>query len=141
MRAGIITEDDLPKNVRAALGRDRAERLDTMVYDVIVHSFGKTEVGLSAEVLEATNELRDWMFDNVYLAGPAKTEDEKAQGVLQALLDYFVAHPDRMPHEYQEIATADGVQRGVADYVAGMTDDYALSMFESLFIPAAWGRR
>jgi dGTPase len=141
MRAGIIGEDDLPTAVRDALGHDRAERLDTMVYDVIVHSFGKPEVGLSAEVLEATNALRDWMFENVYLAGPAKTEDEKAQGVLQALLDYFVAHADRMPHEYQQIAGADGVKRAVADYVAGMTDDYALSMYESLFIPAAWGRR
>ena len=141
MRAGIIGEDDLPKDVRTALGRDRAERLDTMVYDVIVHSFGKSEVGLSREVLEATNALRDWMFENVYLAGPAKTEDDKAQGVLQALLDYFVAHADRMPVEYQAIANSDGVTRAVADYVAGMTDDYALSMYESLFVPAAWGRR
>src|SRR5439155_288912 len=74
MRAGIIGETDLPKAVRDALGHDRAERLDTMVYDVIVNSFGKSEVGLSPEVLEATNTLRDWMFDNVYLAGPAKTD-------------------------------------------------------------------
>src|SRR6266851_8333055 len=87
MRAGIIGETDLPKAVRDALGNDRAERLDTMVYDVIVNSFGKPEVGLSPEVLEATNTLRDWMFENVYLAGPAKTEDEKAQGVLLALLE------------------------------------------------------
>src|SRR5437773_1353651 len=104
MRAGIIGETDLPKAVRDALGNDRAERLDTMVYDVIVHSFGKPEVGLSPEVLEATNALRDWMFENVYLAGPAKTEDEKAQGVLLGLLRYFEAHPDRMPPEYQRIA-------------------------------------
>jgi dGTPase len=141
MRAGIINEDDLPKDVRSALGRDRAERLDTMVYDVIVHSFGKETVGLSPEVLEATNALRDWMFENVYLAGPAKTEDEKAQGVLLALLHYFEAHPDRMPPEYQRIADQDGVQRGVADYVAGMTDAYALDTYDSLFVPAAWSRR
>ena len=141
MRAGIIAEEDLPKELRDALGPDRAERLDTMVYDVIVHSFGKPEVGLSPEVLEATNALRDWMFDNVYLAGPAKTEDEKAQGVLLGLLRYFEAHPDRMPPEYQRIADEDGVKRGVADYVSGMTDAYALDTYESLFIPAAWSRR
>jgi dGTPase len=141
MRAGIIGENDLPKAVRDALGHDRAERLDTMVYDVIVHSFGKPEVALSPEVLEATNALRDWMFENVYLAGPAKTEDEKAQGVLLGLLQYFEAHPDRMPPEYQRIAEGDGVKRAVADYVAGMTDAYALDTFESLFIPAAWSRR
>jgi dGTPase len=141
MRAGIIGEDDLPKAVRDALGHDRAERLDTMVYDVIVHSFGKPQVGLSPEVLEATNALRDWMFENVYLAGPAKTEDEKAQGVLLGLLQYFEKHPERMPPEYQRIADEDGVKRAVADYVAGMTDAYALDTYESLFIPAAWSRR
>jgi dGTPase len=141
MRAGIIGEDDLPKQVRDALGHDRSERLDTMVYDVIVHSFGQPEVGLSPEVLEATNALRDWMFDNVYLAGPAKTEDEKAQGVLLGLLQYFEGHPDRMPREFQGIAEEDGVKRAVADYVAGMTDAYALDTYESLFIPAAWSRR
>jgi dGTPase len=141
MRAGIIAEDDLPKDVRNALGHDRAERLDTMVYDVIVHSFGKPEVGLSPEVLDATNALRDWMFENVYLAGPAKTEDEKAQGVLLALLEYFEKHPDRMPPEYQRIADEDGAKRAVADYVAGMTDAYALDTYESLFIPNAWSRR
>ncbi|MDQ2965625.1 MAG: deoxyguanosinetriphosphate triphosphohydrolase, partial [Chloroflexota bacterium] len=140
MRAGIIGEADLPKDLRSALGPDRAERLDTMVYDVIVNSFGKAEVGLSPEVLEATNALRDWMFQNVYLAGPAKTEDEKAQGVLLALLEHFQAHPDRMPPEYQAIAAADGAKRAVADYVAGMTDAYALDTYESLFVPAAWGR-
>jgi dGTPase len=141
MRAGIISEDDLPKDVRNALGHDRAERLDTMVYDVIVNSFGKAEVGLSPEVLDATNALRDWMFENVYLAGPAKTEDEKAQGVLLALLEYFEKHPDRMPPEYQRIASEDGAKRAVADYVAGMTDAYALDTYESLFIPIAWNRR
>src|SRR5512140_929313 len=74
MRAGIVEEADLPNAVRAALGRDRGERLDTMIYDVIVTSYGKADVSMSAEVLEATNALRKFMFDNVYLAGPAKTE-------------------------------------------------------------------
>ena len=141
MRAGIISEGDLPNEVRMALGRDRAERLDTMVYDVIVNSFGKLEVGLSAEVQDATNELRQWMFGHVYLAGPAKTEDDKAQGMLWELLQYFEVHPDRMPVEQQSIAVAEGTKRAVADYVAGMTDGYALDTYESLFIPTAWGRR
>ena len=100
--------------------------------------FGKREVGLSPEVLDATNALRDWMFDNVYLAGPAKTEDEKAQGVLWELLQYFEAHPDRMPAEHQRIAAHENTKRAVADYIAGMTDGYALDTFTSLFIPAAW---
>jgi len=141
MRAGIIGEDDLPREARSSLGRTRAERLDTMVYDVIVSSFGAERIAMSAEVLEATNALRRWMFDTVYLAGPAKTEDEKAQGLLWGLLQHFEKRPDLMPAEHQRIAESDGAKRAVADYIAGMTDGYALDMYESLFIPAAWGRR
>ena len=138
MRAEIITEADLPQDIRSALGNDRAERLDTMIYDVVVTSYGKPEVTMSDEVLGATNALRKFMFENVYLAGPAKTEDEKAQGVLWELLQYFQAHPDRMPAEHQRIASLENTKRAVADYIAGMTDGYALDTFTSLFIPAAW---
>ncbi len=138
MRAEIISEEDIPPTIRASLGRDRAERLDTMVYDVIVSSYGKPEVTMSQEVLEATNALRKFMFDHVYLAGPAKTEDEKAQGVLWELLRYFERHPERMPAEHQRIAAAEGTKRAVADYIAGMTDRYALDTYASVFIPAAW---
>ena len=139
MRAGIIAEADLPIEVRMALGKDRADRLDTMIYDVIVTSYGKPEVTMSDEVLEATNTLRQYMFKNVYLAGPAKTEDLKAQGVLWELLQYFEKYPERMPQEHQKIAETDGVKRAVADYIAGMTDRYALDTYTSLFIPSAWG--
>ncbi len=138
MRAGIIAESDLPLEVRTALGRDRAERLDTMIYDVVVSSYGKPRVTMSDDVLEATNALRKFMFEKVYLAGPAKTEDEKAQGVLWDLLEHFERDPDRMPQEHQRIAESDGIKRAVADYIAGMTDRYALDMYTALFIPAAW---
>ena len=138
MRAGIVREEDIPQEIRASLGRDRAERLDTMIYDVIVTSYGKREVTMSDEVLEATNALRKFMFDNVYLAGPAKTEDRKAQGVLWELLGHFEGHPELLPPEHQRIAKSDGTKRAVADYVAGMTDRYALDTYASIFIPAGW---
>ena len=141
VRAGIIDDEDIPTEVRASLGGTREERLDTMIYDVIVTSFGKPKLTMSGEVLDATNALRTFMFDSVYLAGAAKTEDEKAQGVLWDLLQYYEAHPDRMPAEHQRNAQRDGTKRAVADYIAGMTDGYALNMFEELFVPAAWGRR
>jgi dGTPase len=138
MRAEIVREEDIPQEIRAALGRDRAERLDTMIYDVIVTSYGKPAVTMSDEVLEATNALRKFMFENVYLAGPAKTEDRKAQGVLWELLQHFEKQPDLLPPEHQRIAQRDGVKRGVADYVAGMTDRYALDTYASIFIPSGW---
>src|SRR6267143_5959266 len=138
MRAEIVREEDIPQEIRAALGRDRAERLDTMIYDVIVTSYGKPNVTMSDEVLEATNALRKFMFEHVYLAGPAKTEDRKAQGVLWELLQHFEKHSDLLPPEHQRIAKRDGVKRAVADYVAGMTDRYALDTYASIFIPSGW---
>jgi dGTPase len=139
MRAEIVREEDIPQDIRAALGRDRAERLDTMIYDVIVTSYGKPDVTMSDEVLDATNALRKFMFENVYLAGPAKTEDRKAQGVLLALLEHFEEHPELLPPEHQRLAQRDGIKRAVADYVAGMTDRYALDTYASIFIPSGWG--
>lgn len=141
IRAGIIEESDLPAPVTGALGRTRAERLDTMVYDVIWSSYGKREIRMSDEVLEATNALREWMFGNVYLSGPAKTEDQKAQNMLWELLQHFEQHPELMPAEHQRIAEAEGPKRAVADYIAGMTDGYALDTYETVFIPTAWSRR
>jgi dGTPase len=93
---------------------------------------------MSDEVLESTNALRKFMFENVYLAGPAKTEDRKAQGVLWDLLGHFEQHPDLLPPEHQRIAKLDGTKRAVADYVAGMTDRYALDTYVSIFIPSGW---
>ena len=90
---------------------------------------------MSDEVLDATNALRKFMFENVYLAGPAKTEDRKAQGVLWELLQHFEKNPNLLPPEHQRIAQRDGTKRAVADYVAGMTDRYALDTYASIFIP------
>src|SRR6059036_2944306 len=138
MRAEIVREEDIPQDIRASLGRDRGERLDTMIYDVIVTSYAKRDVTMSDEVLEATNALRKFMFENVYLAGPAKTEDRKAQGVLWDLLQHFEQRPELLPPEHQRIGKRDGVKRAVADYVAGMTDRYALDTYASIFIPSGW---
>src|SRR5204862_37401 len=86
-------------------------------------------MAMSDDVLDATNALRKFMFENVYLAGPAKTEDRKAQGVLWELLQHFEKHPELLPAEHQRIAQRDGAKRAVADYVAGMTDRYALDTY------------
>lgn len=138
IRADIVGEDEFPQDVRDALGDTRQERLDTMVWDVVVTSYGRDDVAMSAEVLEATNALRDFLFQNVYLAGPAKSEDEKAKDVLRALLQHFERKPEQMPGEYRRTVEAEGVRRAVADYLAGMTDRYALDMFAAIFIPRAW---
>ncbi len=138
IRAGIVSEEDFPKHVRESLGATASQRLDTMVYDVVVSSYGKDDIAMSDEVLEATNAFREFMFDHVYLSGPAKTEDDKAKDMLRALLEHFEKHPDAMPSEYSRIVEGEGVRRAVADYVSGMTDRYAFDMYMTLFLPRSW---
>ena len=138
IRAGIVADEDFPGDVRDSLGATPAQRLDTMVYDVIVSSYGKDDITMSEEVLSATNAFRDFMFRNVYLSGPAKTEDQKAKDMLRALLEHFEKRPAEMPGEYKRIVEAEGVKRAVADYVSGMTDRYAFDMYTTIFIPRSW---
>jgi dGTPase len=138
MRAGIVDEEEIPAEVRGALGADRAARLDTMIYDVVVASYGKPAVTMSPGVLDATNALRRFMFERVYLAGPAKSEDEKAKSLLSALLEHFERRPEELPAEYRRIVEAEGAKRAAADYVSGMTDRYAFDTYTSIFIPRSW---
>jgi dGTPase len=131
MRAEIVREEDIPQSLRASLGRDRAERLDTMIYDVIVTSYGKPDVTMSDEVLEATNALRKFMFENVYLGPAARREVERVRRTLRGLFDHYMDHPDEVPVLDPE---ADPCQR-VTDYIAGMTDRFCIARFRRLAIP------
>ena len=92
-------------------------------------------MGLSNEINDAMVELRKFMFKNIYLGNTLKVERNKGKFVLHELIKYFEKHPDEMPELYVDIVEKEGVKRGVADYVAGMSDDYCLLLFNKLFIP------
>ncbi len=138
IRAGIITEDALPLGPINVLGRFHSQRINTMVCDVIEHSWtargnSSTElpgIGMSRPVLEATNKLRDFLFDRVYNMRAAQEESERAREVVRLLYQYFNEHEDRLPPEYR--VYSDDTERRVVDYLAGMTDQYALRMGEEL---------
>ena len=140
IRAGFLSIDDIPREIVKTLGSTSSERLNTLIKDFIKNSNeniknGLIQVGLSKEINEAMIDLRKFMFKNVYLGDLLKEERNKAKFILVQLIEYFEKHPYEMPEIYIEIAEKEGVQRGVADYIAGMSDDYCLLLFNKIFVP------
>jgi dGTPase len=136
IRAGLITEEDLPAEAADVLGHTHSDRIETLVSDVVHTTGDGPEVRMSAPVYTGLDRLRDFMFQRVYMREEAAAEQDKAVGVIRALFSYYLDHPEEIPEEYGE-APGDTADR-VADYIAGMTDRYALSTYERLFLPQGW---
>ena len=136
IRAGIITEEDLPRSVTETLGARGGARIDKMVRDVIAATLAcdYEAIRMSPEVLQSLEELRTYMFENVYLTPTVRTEFEKAQKMLVALFEYVTAHPD----EYLDTKSGEPVERLALDFLAGMTDRYAINLYTKLFLPRPW---
>ncbi|HHU48405.1 MAG: deoxyguanosinetriphosphate triphosphohydrolase [Caldicoprobacterales bacterium] len=138
IRARIISEGDLPRDCIEILGHSHTARIDTMVKDVIYNSQGRDRISMSRNVGAATERLRDFMFQRVYIDSFAKAEESKAMHVLEELFSYFMKHPDRLPAEYAKFIHIYGKEQAVCDYVAGMTDRYAVRLFNKIFMPSFW---
>lgn len=139
VRAGLLQESDLPEDVLAILGNHYSQRIDTVVRDIIYSS--GDEICMSPSVENAMTVFREFLFERVYRNPIAKSEERKVEGMLRALYVHFIADTSVLPEDYQEVAQAEGKERAVCDYIAGMTDQYAVSMFGELFIPAGWSTR
>ncbi|MBE6054419.1 MAG: deoxyguanosinetriphosphate triphosphohydrolase [Clostridium sartagoforme] len=140
IRAGLLSEDILPKEIIKVLGNTHSKRIETLVLDVIKNTTealnnNNIDIKLSKEVWEAMTELRRFMFKNVYLGDILKVERNKAKFILENLINYYYTHENELPNIYQNIAKEEGLKRAVADYIAGMSDDYCLNKFNSLFVP------
>ena len=140
-RAGILSLDDIPKELLDTLGRGHSERINRMVTSVITASAGKPEIAFTPEIGEATMQLRKFLFDHVYTNPLAKSEDKKAQELLVRLFEYYVTHPEEMPDLYYRNTKTEPVERCVCDFVGGMTDRYAIDRYTELFIPQVWRGR
>ncbi|MCI5649128.1 MAG: deoxyguanosinetriphosphate triphosphohydrolase [Fusicatenibacter sp.] len=139
MRAGILSEDDIPITIRVVLGDSCRERLNTLIHDIVESSRGTNTIVQSPEIAEAMRLLRELMFQNVYRNPEAKDEEEKAKRMLVYLYDYYRVNPDQMSIEYRKLIELGEDQTQVAcDYIAGMTDQYSIHKFEELFIPKSW---
>ncbi|MBR2717486.1 MAG: deoxyguanosinetriphosphate triphosphohydrolase [Oscillospiraceae bacterium] len=136
-RAGIVAPEDVPAIIRERVGVRNSQRLNAMVTDVVEQS-GQGEIRFSPAMGEAYDAFMRFMYEAVYRNPTAKGEESKVKDLLAPVLEYYAAHGDRLPDEYQAIAEAEGPMRAAADYVSGMTDGFAIATFENLFIPKSW---
>ena len=138
-RAGVITEDDIPITLRLLLGENTKERLNTFIHDIVDNSRGKDAISMSPEIEEGLRDLRNIMFQNVYLNPIAKEEEEKAENLVEALYGYYRTRPDKMSEEYKRLLEdGEEMNRVVCDYISGMTDQYSMEKFRDIFVPKGW---
>jgi dGTPase len=137
LRAKIIIEQDLPLSTHTVLGNSHSERITTLVNDMITTSDGTGDIKMSERVWAVMMELRGFLFENVYVRVESRTEEPKAMDLICALFDYYIDHPNEVPDEFHAIS-AGQIEVAVTDYVASMTDRYATTQFEKLFIPTSW---
>ena len=141
LRGSILYPMDIPLEASEVLGFTHRARIDTLVRDAIQASAGQPEIRQSPPVAQAMLTLKDFMFASVYTNPAAKGEEGKAQDMLRSLFEYFQKHPDELPDDFQSIRAEEGVDRAVCDYIAGMTDPFAVEQFTRRFIPAGWSMK
>lgn len=139
IRAQIMVEEDIPKEIRNTLGHTTKERLNTLIHNIIINSIDKDDIMMSDEVEEAMHELRQFMFEHVYKNPVAKGEEVKARALLEQLFYYYMEHMELIPKKYTAMLEAgEKKDRIVCDYISGMTDQYATTKFGEYFLPQAW---
>ncbi len=138
VRAGILCSDQIPRAIAHVLGDTHSARINTLVTDMIRSTREAGAVCLSPVVDKALKDLRAFMFERVYRNPVAKGEESKAKAMLARLFDYYIAHPEALPEDFQPQLSFDGMERTVCDYIAGMTDNYAVDKYTEIFIPAGW---
>lgn len=140
LRGGVISPSDIPKSVTKALGENHRERINTLVFDIIKSSADKNDITMTDEVEGEMNELRKFMFENVYIGSDAKKEESKILGIMEGLFAHYMKNPDQMPKNMQETAQKEGAERAVCDYIAGMSDRFAIYTFNNLYVPKTWNK-
>ena len=137
-RAGILTERDIPAELRQILGEGHSDRINTMVLSMVRASEGKPRIAMEAEIGAAADSLRSFLFERVYHNPIAKSEESKAQDMLMYLFEYYVKHPEKLPDMYRRRCGIDSVERCACDFISGMTDRYAIEVYTDLCIPKVW---
>ena len=139
IRARVLMEEDIPLEYREVLGDTSRKRSDTLIHNIVTNSLGKNDICMSPEVESAMRGLRKFMFDHVYLNTVAKREEDRAEDLLRRLFGYYRVHIELLPAmNRQMIAAGEAEERAVCDYIAGMTDRFAIARFEDVFMPKAW---
>ncbi len=136
IRGGVLSEAELPWDAVYVLGRTKTARLSTLISSIVEHS--GADIEMAPEVYRAHRILQNFMFDSVYQNPIAKSEETKAEDTIKKLYEHYCKHPEKLSPFYRQIAEQDGVERAVCDYISGMTDQYAIGVFQDLYLPKSW---
>ncbi len=138
LRAQVLRPFDLPADCIRVLGASHGERIETMVRDIVDHSRNQSELSMSNEVESAMNGLREFMFERVYRDSWRAAQEEKCDFILRRMFEHYLSHPADMPQEFLLIGYREGMERAVCDFLSGMTDRYAIRLFNQLFVPTGF---
>ncbi len=138
VRAGVLSEEDIPKEYSDILGIGHSQRINSLIRSIVASSEGKPHIIMEDSVHKAMMGLRQFMFENVYKNPYAKSEEGKFYAVVEALFEKLMQNPDLIPPNVRRASGTDDTFLIVRDYIAGMTDRYAVSLFEELFVPKSW---
>ena len=138
IRGGVIVADDIPKRLKEIIGYKHGERIHNLICDIIANSKDKPYIKMSDTVFGAMDELRDFMFENVYVDTIAQREDEKAKGIICALFEMFEKYPERLPQNSLQMLDSEDKEQVICDYIAGMTDNFAIQTYNEYFVPRSW---
>lgn len=140
IRAGLLTDNDVPRSIGDVIGYTTRERLDHFIHDIVVNSEGKNDICMSPPVEKAMKDLRNFMFEHIYQNPIAKSEEGKAESLIEALYEYYLRHMELLPRELLSLMERENVPREiiVCDHVAGMSDRFAISKYEEIYIPKNW---
>ena len=141
IRGGILTEADVPKEICEVIGSSPTERLDHFIHDIVTNSMDKDDILMSEPVAEAMTKIRQFMFERVYKNPIAKSEEGKAEMLMETLYQHFLKHLDDLPEEYLNLlSVGEPREKVVCDYVGAMTDRFAIAVYEDIYIPKSWQR-
>ncbi len=138
IRAGVLSDNTLPREYISILGDTHSKRINNMIFNILENSENTNDIKMSGDFYDAMIGLRKFMFDNVYLSKNVKKEEDKSKGVVKTLYDYFFNNIDKLPEEYLNMLERYGKSRVVCDYIAGMTDRYAIRLFEEIYVPKSF---
>ena len=139
IRGGILTEADVPKEIGQVIGFTTGQRLDHFIHDIVIHSVNQPDIRMSPPVEEAMKKLRSFMFQRVYQNPVAKGEEGKAEALIKTLYQYYLGHIDKLPKEYLNlISEGEPRERVVCDYIGAMSDRFAISQYDEIYIPKSW---
>ncbi len=139
VRAGILSESDVPAEIREVIGSTPGDRLDCFIHDIVTNSIGKNDVRMSPPVEEAMMKMRKFMCDNVYYNPLAKSEESKAEMLMETLYQHFMKNIDEMPGEFLDLLSeGEAKEQVVCDYVGAMTDRFAIATYDDIYIPKSW---